>query len=256
MSTAAVVSALELEPSVRTEGSTMRRVVIVQHEDNAGIGRFAAPLEELGVTVTTVGPGVGVDVPEALGDVDGLIVLGGSPGPNDDGAAPWLPRVRGLIQEALDRELPYLGICLGGQLLAVVAGGTVEPVRIRPEIGLSEIETTAAGESDPLVGELPKQTRSMQWHFEEVTLLPPGSVSLMSSGSCPNQAFRVGSKAWGVQFHPEADATTAKSWATGDDAELTRIGMTAEAVTAPFGLADPELDETWIPLLKRWVAFL
>lgn len=248
-------------PDVREKESAesatkQRRLLIVQHEDDAGIGRFAAPLDEMGLLITTVGPGVGVEVPESLNDADGLIVLGGSPGPNDDGVAPWLPRVRALIQEALDRELPYLGICLGGQMLAVVADGAVGPVRTRPEIGLCQIETTAAGLSDPLIGSLPKQTRSMQWHFEEVLALPPGSVSLMASDVCPNQAFRVGPRAWGLQFHPEANAISAKSWSLTDPAALIKLGLDPETIPDAFAEGDPELDATWIPMLKRWAELL
>ncbi|MFD8936801.1 type 1 glutamine amidotransferase [Streptomyces sp. NPDC059578] len=256
MSTDTTISAVESTQAFDTERGTTRTVVIVQHEEDAGIGRFAAPLKELGIATTAVGPGVGVEVPATLGDAHGLIVLGGSPGPNDDGSAPWLAQVRGLIREALDRGLPYLGICLGGQLLAVVSGGTVGPVRIRPELGLGRMRMTPAGETDPLIGALPRQTRSMQWHFEEVTRLPPSSVSLMASDVCPNQAFRVGPRAWGLQFHPEADATSAKNWAATDEGALVRNGLTPESVAAPFETADPELDETWIPMLRRWVSFL
>lgn len=234
----------------------MIRVLIVQHEADTGIGRFGAPLTDAGIESLTVGPGAGAAIPTTLEGFDGLIVLGGSPGPQEDSVAPWLPRVRSLIAEALDTETPYLGICLGAQMLAVVAGGTVEPVLIRPEIGLSPLALTDAGADDPLTGHLPASTRSVQWHYEEITTLPEGSVSLMSSPPCPNQAFRVGSVAWGVQFHPEASRSSVDSWSAGDRKSLESLGLDAAELVAGVDEADPELDETWIPMLRRWTATL
>lgn len=244
------------EPPAQRERVRPRHLMVVQHEENAGIGRFKGSLVGPGLDTEVVGPGVGVAIPEKLGEVDGLVVLGGSPGPNDDGPAPWLPGVRALIREALNRELPYLGICLGGQMLAVVAGGTVGPVQVRPELGLGSIETTEAGIADPLIGSLPRSTRSVQWHYEEITQLPAGSEALMRSETSPNQAFRVGRNAWGLQFHPEANADTAKKWSIGEDAELAELGLTAESVVDAVAEADPELDATWIPMFRRWVAQL
>ncbi|WP_344294150.1 glutamine amidotransferase-related protein, partial [Agromyces neolithicus] len=113
----------------------MARVLIVEHESNAGIGLVGERIAAAGVDMVVVGPEAGGEVPESAAGFDGVVVLGGTPGPTDDDDAVWLPRVRALIADCLAREVPYLGICLGGQMLAVVAGGVVGPVRSGAEVG-------------------------------------------------------------------------------------------------------------------------
>ena len=108
------------------------------------------------------------------------------------------------IGDCLDREVPLLGICLGAQLLGLAAGGRTDRVRGGAEIGVYALWRTDAAAGDPLLGDLPETTRSLQWHSYEVRDLPPGSVALVSSERCANQAFRVGSFAWACQFHLEA----------------------------------------------------
>lgn len=233
------------------------RVLVVEHESDTGIQRVGRALVAEGAQLHVVGPEAGIALPENLAGFDALVVLGGSPGPEDDEIAPWMPRTRELVRQALDAELPYLGICLGAQILGVVAGGAVGEAT-RPEVGLCSFELTPDAAADPLFGGLETEAgplRAMQWHFLEVTRLPPGSTALARSSACANQAFRVGRNAWGVQFHLEADADIAKGWAEPERAkpELARLGLTAEDVVERMAEDEEWLDRTWSDVARRWL---
>lgn len=229
------------------------RVLVVEHEADAGLGLIGERLHAAGVDVRTVGPDAGPEVPDSLAGVDGLIVLGGSTGPLDDDRAPHLASTRRLMRAALDEGLPLLGVCLGAQMLAVVAGGEVARAAGGGEVGVSALHATDAAASDPLLHDLPPDLRAMQWHFLEVTGLPSGSISLCASERCANQAFRVGQTAWGLQFHLEATPQTAVDWTAAGEEDLAAVGLSASDVVAQAAAADAELRRTWSVVADRWI---
>lgn len=234
----------------------MARVLVVEHEANASIGLVGERITAAGIEVELVGPEAGREVPTSADGYDGVIVLGGTPGPTDDDDANWLPSVRALIADCLERTLPFLGICLGAELLAVVAGGTVGPVRRGAEIGLCRLTLTPAGTVDTLLHDLPDPIEALQWHTLEIHDLPEGSVSLCTSELCPNQAFRVGAAAWGVQFHLEALAGTAEEWAREDSEELRSAGLTTAEVVEPMRRQELALRSTWSTVTDRWLGLI
>nr|WP_246306404.1 type 1 glutamine amidotransferase [Allobranchiibius huperziae] len=227
--------------------------MVVQHEAEVGLGRFAKPLQDARVVVTIVGPGTSTPIPNSVAGFDGLIVLGGFPGAQDDAAAPWLAHVCKLISQAVADEIPYLGVCLGAQLLALVAGGAVGPARKEPEVGLGQLTLDDACVTDPLLKDMRQKARAVQWHYDEVVTLPEGSRSLISSQHCENQAFRVGASAWGLQFHAEANSKSVKEWAYKDSLNVARLGLSLRALVDQVAIADAELDSTWVPLMDRWI---
>jgi GMP synthase-like glutamine amidotransferase len=228
------------------------RILVVEHEADAGIGLVGERIRAAGAEMVAVGPETGREVPRTAEGFDGVVVLGGSPSPTDETPA-WFPNVRALLGDALDRPVPLLGICLGAQLLGLAAGGRTDRVRGGPEIGLHTLRRTDAAAGDPLLAELPETTRSLQWHSFEVRDLPPGSVALVRSERCAHQAFRVGPVAWGLQFHLEAVAATAVAWSTGFGDELTAVGLRAAELAAEMSAAEPELRTTWSPVADRWL---
>jgi GMP synthase (glutamine-hydrolysing) len=135
------------------------RVLAVQHEDDAGPGFVGERIRALGARLDVVHPYLGDPIPDTTDGYAGLVVLGGTPGPYDDTSARWLPDVRRLIAGALTEELPLLGICLGGELLAAVAGGKVDRIDGPPEIGLYRLQPTDAARTDPLFSGLPAAPR-------------------------------------------------------------------------------------------------
>lgn len=230
----------------------MTRILVVEHEADAGIGLLGERFEQAGAELTVVGPEAGRDVPRSADGFDGVVVLGGSPSPTDDSVV-WFADVRALIRNCLDREVPLLGICLGAQLLGLVAGGRTDLVPGGPEIGVCTLRRTAAAEGDPLLEDLPAQTRSLQWHYYEVRGLPPGSTALVSSDRCASQAFRVGSSAWALQFHLEALPYTAEAWSRGEEELLVASGLTGPQLVRQMREAEPELRATWSPVADRWL---
>jgi GMP synthase-like glutamine amidotransferase len=232
------------------------KVLVVEHESNAGIGLVGERILATGAELEVVGPEAGRDIPLTAAGYQGVVVLGGTPGPTDDVAAEWLPSVRTLIAHCLDNEVPFLGICLGAELLAVVAGGVVGPVRNGAEVGLTEMALTAAAENDPLLGGLAGQLQALQWHTLEVHELPRGVASLCSSARCPNQAFRVGIAAWGLQFHLEALSATAEEWAHEDSEDLRSVGLTSAEVVARMREHEGSLRETWSTVADRWMSLV
>ena len=228
------------------------RILVVEHEADAGIGLVGERIRAAGAEMVAVGPDTGREVPRTAQGFDGVVVLGGSPSPTDETPS-WFPDVRALLGDCLDREVPLLGICLGAQLLGLAAGGRTDRVRGGAEIGVPRLWRTEAAADDPLLGALPETTRSLQWHSFEVRDLPPGSVTLVRSERCANQAFRVGPVAWGLQFHLEALAGTAVAWSVGHGDELAEVGLSAAELAAQMRAAEPELRATWAPVADRWL---
>ena len=125
---------------------------------------------------------------------------------------PWLADEKEAIREAVvARDMPFLGVCLGHQLLADALGGRVEPMA-EPEVGVLTVNLTAAGRADPLLDGLGTTVTCLQWHGCAVTALPRGAVSLAASDLCAVQAFRVGRHAYGLQYHVELTPTTVGEW--------------------------------------------
>lgn len=235
-------------------------VLIVEHQSDDTPQLLGERLASARADVTVVGPHLENPIPASLDGFDALVVLGGTPGPTEDDKAPWLPGVRALLAQALERETPTLGICLGAQMLATVAGGRVDNIEAGPEIGLTQMSLTEEGRTDPLLSVLTEfeaaqvPIQALQWHWLEAKELPPGSVPLMSSQACNNQAFRVGQLAWGVQFHPEALGQAAADWSAADSDSLVQLGLAAQTdVVEPVVSAEPTLRSTWSKLFDRWI---
>jgi GMP synthase (glutamine-hydrolysing) len=158
----------------------------------------------------------------ALENVRGMVVLGGRMSVEDVSEFPYLQQVKEQIRGAVKRQIPFLGICLGGQLLAEVLGTRVH-LEKRGERGCRQIYLTAAGAGDRLFRGMLKPFISFQWHSDSFDL-PPGAVHLASSDVCCCQAFRFGAAAYGIQFHPEVTREIVLSWsANGDDTQTNLL---------------------------------
>jgi len=144
---------------------------------------------------------------------DALWVMGGPMDVWEEDQHDWLIAEKGAIREAvIERKMPYLGLCLGHQLLASALGGHVGKMA-QPEVGIMDIELTATGRADPIFAGLPATLSALQWHGAEVQRLPEGAVALAGSPLCPIQAMRVGSRAYGLQCHIEIEHNTVADWA-------------------------------------------
>lgn len=194
----------------------MTRVLVFQHLAAEGPGRFEAMLAADGVSVTTVRFWLADEIP-ALEDFDQLWVMGGDMDVWDVDIHPWLVAEKRAIRRwigALAR--PYLGICLGHQLAADALGGTCGPQR-PVEIGVGRIELTPQGQRDPLFAGLPPRFEALQWHGVRVAQPPDGASVLAGSQDCRCQALAFGPRAYGLQFHVEAQAPAVREWGCVSD---------------------------------------
>jgi GMP synthase-like glutamine amidotransferase len=188
------------------------RVLVLQHLAAEGPGSIGDHLTTAGMELTIVELDEGGLIPP-LRDFDLLLVMGGPMDVWEEGLYPWMSEEKRAIRQwVFELERPYVGVCLGHQLLADALGGEVGTMA-RPEIGVHEIELTPEGLRDPLFSGLPSRVRGLQWHGAQVVRLPPGGVNLAANPYCGIQALRVGPCAWGVQFHLEVDESTVPEWA-------------------------------------------
>jgi len=185
---------------------------ILQHVAHEGPGSIGRALAEHGADVVVVRLDLGESLPSA-GALSGVVAMGGPMGAHDDPA--WLGPERELLRDAVDRDLPVLGVCLGAQQLAAALGADVTTGPAE-EVGPGEVELTADGRRDPVLG--PEYTGlsgttvpCVHWHRDTFTL-PDDAVHLAATRRFPHQAFRVGSRAYGLQFHVEVDQPLAESW--------------------------------------------
>jgi GMP synthase (glutamine-hydrolysing) len=229
-------------------------VLVIQNADSDPVGPLGDWLTDAGLKLDVRNAEAGVSLPDDLTDHAGLVVLGGDMGAMDDARAPWLPAVRALLREAVTREVPTLGVCLGGQLLAAANGGTVAPNPDGPEFGAQLIAKRAAASTDPLFGPLPITPDVIQWHFDAVTALPPGAVQLASSPGCDVQAFRLGRLAWGVQFHIETTPEVVRAWAAADADALD--GYDVDLLLARSDVTHADVAEVWQPFVAAFAAIV
>ncbi|MCM2358721.1 MAG: type 1 glutamine amidotransferase [Geobacteraceae bacterium] len=185
-------------------------LVIVQNDPEVPIGAFNDYLAEAGVPFTVSRPYGGEALPP-LGEVSAVIILGGAMGVHDTEKHPFLVPLKRFIVDCVQREVPFLGICLGGQLLADALGGRVISNSPHGEKGTLTVTLDAAGEADPLFAGIGREFVTFQWHNDSFET-PTSGIPLASSAACPNQAFRCGRCAWGTQFHPEVDRAIVDAW--------------------------------------------
>ncbi|MGH3265314.1 MAG: type 1 glutamine amidotransferase [Trebonia sp.] len=178
------------------------------HHQVAGAGVFAGEVERLGHELDAWIPSA-QPIPRPLSEYGALIAFGGGMQADQDDRHPWLEVALGALREALDRGLPTLGVCLGGQMLARAAGGEVGPAP-RAEWGWSEVELTDEAVGDAVFAGQPRKLQVFQWHSYSFGL-PPGATPLATSPVCL-QGFRVGDCAWGLQWHPEVTAESVLLW--------------------------------------------
>ncbi len=204
------------------------RVLSVTHGPSVPGGVFEHVVEERGHSLERwVVPDR--PAPGTADAFDAVLAFGGSMHPDEDDRFGWLEAEEELLRDVLEDGVPALGVCLGAQMLARAAGSPVGPAT-EPEIGWLEVELTAAGHDDPVLGVLPARFDAFQWHHYTFAV-PARGAELARSDVC-TQAFRVGD-AWGLQFHAEVTLSMIQDWAAEDAHELPFPAAELLAATAP-----------------------
>jgi GMP synthase-like glutamine amidotransferase len=204
-------------------------VLVLQHHPDEHPGSLGPLLEHAGLALSTVELDASVPIP-SLDPFDLLVVMGGPQHVWEEDEFPWLVDEKGAIRHWVgELRRPFLGVCLGHQLLADAMGGRVGRMET-PEIGVLDIERTADGTSQGPFDGLPPVFPGLQWHEAEVVAPPPGSIVLAENRHSPVQSLRVNDCALGVQFHVEVGPDTIPKWAAVPEYEST--------LAAHFGSAD------------------
>jgi GMP synthase (glutamine-hydrolysing) len=193
------------------------RVLALTHGPSVGAGVFGEAVEAAGHELVEWCVPLVDDAPAGA---DAILVFGGAMHADQEKRHPWILRELRFLEEALERETPLFGVCLGAQLLARAAGASVHP-SAESEVGWYGVELTEAAADDPLFAQLPRRFDAFQWHHYTYDV-PATGVELARSAVC-TQAFRLGS-AYGIQFHAEVAEPTVARW-LGED---------------PDDVADPE----------------
>ncbi len=228
---------------------------MVEHDAECPPALFGAWLAEAGCDLEVCRPYAGDGLP-ALAAYDGLLVLGGPMGAEDDERHAWLGPVKDLVRGSRDTGVPVLGICLGHQLIAIALGGRVERNPRGQQVGLLEVGWSGATGDDPLFGPLATPRRGVHWNDDVVTELPPGAVLLATAAGGEVQAARFAARVWGVQLHPEVDVPVLLPWAESDRGSHETRGIDTDAVLREVDAARPELDAAWRPLAAGFAALV
>lgn len=216
------------------------RVLALIHEAPPCSGVFAEAAAARGDEVEEWSLAWGTPPSQPLDEYGAVWLFGGVMNTHEEDDHPWLREENLLIRSFLEREVPMLGICLGGQLIAKATHAGISKAP-RPEIGFHEIWLTPEAADDPLFAGLPERMMALQWHYYRFDV-PAGAVTLAANSVCP-QAYRLGELAWGLQFHAE---TSREDW-------LRWIGEWEAIPGADRSGFDPDLlrEETDL-YMERW----
>jgi len=227
-----------------------KRVLCVVHDDGPKDDRASGFLAGAGHEIAWVCPAEGEALPSVTDGFDAAIVYGGVQSANDHDTHDYIRRELDWIRDWVALERPYLGLCLGGQLLARSLGGKVRP---HPnglhERGYVEIHPTEAGASL-----LDRPLHVYQWHFEGFEV-PEGGELLFTGGTYPHQGLRYGRNAFGFQFHPECTPAMMVRWMDLDGDTPKKLGVHGhERQLADSARYDAPMAAWFTVFLERWIA--
>ena len=237
----------------------MHPVLIFQHSPIEGPGYFTRFLDRHHIPWRLVRIDADEPVPSALNGVSGVCLMGGPMSVNDD--LPWIPPLLALIRQAVAADIPVIGHCLGGQLMAKALGAGVgaNPVK---EIGWGEVRVTDPAVARPWLGDDAGALQVFHWHGETFAL-PAGATRILESAWCANQAYVLNGIHLGMQCHVEMTPELVAAWcehgageiaaareSPGVQAAETIAAETIKRIARLHRLAD-KIYSCWIQGLSR-----
>jgi GMP synthase-like glutamine amidotransferase len=195
----------------------VKAVAIFRHSPTEGPGYFTTFLDRAGVPWRLIEVDAGDPVPASVDQYGGLVFMGGPMSVNDP--LPWIPPVLDLIRQAVARDVPVLGHCLGGQLISKALGGTVSRTPTK-EIGWGEVRVAECAAAQAWFGPACSVFITFHWHGETFSV-PQGATPVLSSPWCQNQGFALGPHL-GLQCHIEMTGELVRSWCATGEPEIAR----------------------------------
>lgn len=232
----------------------MNSICVIQHVAAEPPGLIEEVLKAKGIDLHYVRPFRDEVVPTRLGDHAGLVLMGGPMGVYEQDKYPFLQREIRLIQDAVNRQRPVLGVCLGSQLLAAALDAPVTRGRQR-EIGWHQVTLSRAATRDSLFHDLTESFTAFHWHGD-VFQLPAKAVSLAWSNLTEHQAFRFGESAYGFLFHLEVTEPLVKRMTRIFRAETRQAGVSTESVLTGVPQYLPDLQDIGRKVFNRWAALV
>ena len=194
----------------------MKPIAIFRHAPSEGPGYFASYLERKAIAWRLVPLDAGHAVPRSTRGFSGLVFMGGPMSANDE--LPWIIPALALIADAVRNDVPVLGHCLGGQLMARAFGGEVRAAPVT-EIGWGEVAVADNAVAREWMGAI-EAFESFHWHGETFSI-PPGGTRVLENAHCANQAFALG-RHFGMQCHVEMTPEMIAEWVRGGAAEIAQ----------------------------------
>lgn len=231
----------------------MLPVLIFRHSPTEGPGYFTTFLDRHGIPWQLVRIDAGDALPKTLNGISGVCLMGGPMSVNDD--LPWIPPMLALIRQAVAENIPVIGHCLGGQLMAKALGGTVGPTPIK-EIGWGDVRITDDNAARPWLGEVAQPLPVFHWHGETFSL-PPGATRILESAYCANQAYVLNDRHIGMQCHVEMTPELIASWCKSGAGEISASDspgvQSSEIIQADMAARTAQLHQVADKIYSRWI---
>ena len=230
----------------------MKPVVIVRFSPSEGAGYLAHFLDSAAVPWKLIRIDAGDPLPPDSSAYSGMAMMGGPMSVND--ALPWIPPLLDLIRQSVDRDIPLLGHCLGGQLMSKALGGEITDNKCK-EMGWHEVDVADDPQAREWFGAVRKFT-TFQWHYQTFSI-PPGAARVLHNGYCDNQAFALGPHI-GFQCHIEMTSPMVKQWCASDAEEIAAAAGTpsvqpVEAILQQLNSRIPALNAIAEKVYTRWL---
>lgn len=188
-----------------------KRVYVLKHVANEDAGTLAGYMSENNILYEYVDLYAGASLPQDFSRIRAVLAMGGPMNVNEEDKYPFLKPENTFIQKIAEKNIPYLGVCLGSQLLAKAFGARVYKAG-QPEVGWGEVSLTRDAQKDVLFSGLKESALPvLQWH-EDTFDLPTGSALLATNAEVPHQALKIKEKMYGFQFHVEVKESMLEDW--------------------------------------------
>jgi len=202
-------------------------LLVFQHVEYEAPAELGSILQNDGHRLRIIELYNGGIIPADLDDVDGVVSMGGPMNVDQAADYPWIEHELNYLKRAHGANKPIVGICLGAQMIATALGGQVQDME-KPEVGWQPLTLAYAGTVDTLYLGVPWNTVPFHLHGQEITGLPPGGTLLASSAMCRHQAFKVGLRTYGFQYHFECNESQIDRFAR--DGMVEQAGATADEI--------------------------